>query len=110
MVQMIIRRATLNDQLWQASLLYLGIGCLLVALAPAPPSALAGLPGGGCGSGMKDCHGTCIDEDSLCCEDGSYGDAETCACCTGCIDSGCTSESTIVCVQDVEEYINSQDP
>jgi hypothetical protein len=35
----------------------------------------------GCGSGQQCCNGVCIDEDDICCDDGTYGNSNTCSCC-----------------------------
>jgi len=34
----------------------------------------------GCPDGEQCCGGECISEDMICCEDGTYGDADTCVC------------------------------
>lgn len=110
MISSIGRRITFSGQLWLASLFYLGVGSLLLAITPGPPSAVAGYPIEPCEDGEIDCHGTCIPEGHVCCEDGTHGDAGTCACCTGCVDSNCVGISTLICLEDVEQYLNNQNP
>jgi len=52
----------------------------------------------GCPEGQQCCGGTCISEVDICCEDGTYGDADTCSCCKDCTESSCVL-STISCVE-----------
>jgi len=50
----------------------------------------------GCPDGQQCCGGECISEDYLCCEDGTYGDANSCECLC-CEDCGSDSLTTIMC-------------
>jgi len=110
MVTKMIDKISFGGQFWLLALLYAGIGCLFLAFAPAPPAAYAQGSAGGCGPGQKECNGSCIDEDYVCCEDGTSGPGDSCACCTGCVDSNCVSESTLICVADVEAYTEEEVP
>ena len=53
----------------------------------------------GCPEGEQCCGGECISEDMICCEDGTYGNADTCEClcCESC---GGDSLTTVVCDDD----------
>lgn len=89
--------------------IYFVAALLLFINAPAPPTVLAqsGSPCDAetpCQSGEKCCHGTCIPSGDVCCENGTHGDGEECACCTGCVDDNCSTVSTVVCIDDVEGY------
>ncbi len=55
----------------------------------------------GCPAGYECCAGLCIPDGEVCCEDGTHGDAEECACCTGCVNDDCVTASTVVCIDDV---------
>jgi len=93
---------SLGGQFWLTSLLYIGIGSLLLAVAPDPPSAMAdGTPYGECEDDETECGGECIPDTNVCCDDGTYGDSETCVCCTGCTESACYNDSTVACESDL---------
>jgi hypothetical protein len=98
MVKRFSNAISLGGQFWLASMLYTGLGFLILALAPEFPSAMAdGNIYNPCPEGQINCGGSCIPNTMICCEDGTSGDAETCVCCTGCADAQCTNQSTIVC-------------
>jgi|GEM_PF-2134954 len=50
----------------------------------------------GCPDGQQCCDGVCIPSDYICCEDGTYGDADSCMCLC-CDDCGPDSLTTLVC-------------
>lgn len=107
-MERLLHKLSFGRSLSQATALYLLLGSLMLIFAPDPPSALAQGSGGGCGPGMKDCNGTCIEDYYVCCEDGTYAPGDTCTCCTGCDSSECIDESTVVCEEDVDDYFENQ--
>lgn len=110
---------TLGGQYVAAAVVYLGIALILsgstlldspLALAAAGSSSDCShvayeyhegewtpVTRDGCPDGQQCCGGECISEDYICCEDGTYGDAETCECL--CCDDDCGPEgtTTIIC-------------
>jgi len=50
----------------------------------------------GCPEGEQCCGDICISDSNICCEDGTYGDADTCACLC-CEDCDADSLTTIMC-------------
>lgn len=82
---------------------YLGLGLMLAALDLVSTPVVAGCdPYTICPPGYYCCHGNCVPENYVCCEDGSSGPGETCACCTGCYESTCVERSTVVYVDGSE--------
>ena len=82
-----------------AASVYLGLGLLLAALDPVSTPLVAECdPYTSCPPGSYCCHGNCVPENYVCCEDGSSGPGDACVCCTGCYESTCVERSTIVCV------------
>jgi hypothetical protein len=91
--------ATLGGRHAAAATMYLGLGLMLWGLLPGPAPLLAGCDGPeeGCSPGYMCCHGSCVPEDYICCEDGSAGPAGECLCCTNCAESTCTDPPTLIC-------------
>lgn len=90
---------SLGNRHFAAALMYSGLGLLLWGLHPGATAAQANCNGAeeACPEGQVCCHGTCIPDSHVCCEDGSSGDGQYCLCCTGCEDPECTDPSTVVC-------------
>ena len=99
---------TLGNQYVAATMLYLGLAVLLGGSTLLDhPQALASCTGcytvgpegqlvPGCPDGQFCCNGTCISSVNICCEDGTYGPANSCECLC-CEDCGPYNLVTIVC-------------
>ena len=86
-----------------ASLVYVGLGLIVVSALPDLPEARAsGTECDGetpCSSGEECCDGYCIPDDYVCCEDGTNGPQDTCACCAECSPTSC-SQTTVQCEEE----------
>ncbi len=99
MFRPLVGRLSFGGRFGAAALFYFGLGLIILGLSPRPTVAHASGDCSGedpCGEGYFCCHGTCIPEDYVCCDDGTNGPAETCVCCTGCTEE-CSDPSTLVC-------------
>ncbi len=83
-----------------AAAIYTGLGLLVLSALPGEGYVKASDSCDGysttCAEGYYCCHGTCVPNDYVCCDDGTNGPGSTCACCTGCTES-CSSPSTVAC-------------
>ncbi|QDU37415.1 hypothetical protein Mal4_17270 [Maioricimonas rarisocia] len=95
MTRSILRTASFRGRYYTAALFYIGLSLVLMGTVTAPGTGLASPSESGCGPGETECQGNCIPEDYLCCDDGSYGPAENCGCCTEC--ESCGGSSTYMC-------------
>jgi len=83
-----------------AAAIYAGLGVMMLnALPDGSTFVHANDSCGGsnsCAEGTYCCHGVCIPQNFICCDDGTSGSAEQCVCCTGCTET-CSTPSTIAC-------------
>ena len=81
------RMASFGGQYLPSGLIYLGMAFMV--WGTVPDVNLRAQAGGSCDenacpAGYYCCVGVCIPESSICCGDGTNGDATNCSCCTGC--------------------------
>jgi hypothetical protein len=87
-----------GERHFAATLAYLGLGLMLCALLSGSTPPLSGCDAyTPCEPGFKCCHGECVPDDYVCCEDGSAGPGESCFCCSDCAESSCTNPTTLLC-------------
>lgn len=102
----LIAGVSLGGRYWISSLLYGGMTLVTLGLWPEVPQLQASGCGGSmpsCPEGYYCCHGTCISEDYVCCDDGTTGPGDSCVCCTGCTTSQCYNTSTVACYDMYDE-------
>lgn len=102
-MKQIIKRLSFGERYVAAGFVYAGLGLVMLALSNGPSRALANTGCDGeynfCPPGEICCHGHCIPDTHVCCDDGTSGPAETCTCCTGCQEE-CSDPSTVVCEEE----------
>lgn len=99
MLRPLLNKLSFGGRFWLAGLFYLGLALVVAGVQPETARVYATSNCDGenpCGSGYFCCHGNCIPNGYVCCDDGSNGPSSTCICCTGC-ESQCSEPSTLVC-------------
>ncbi len=80
-----------------ASVTYVGLAIFVISVTPSVPEVHASgsecSEEDPCGAGEQCCDGYCIDENLLCCDDGTNGSSTTCLCCA--LEEG--EKTTILC-------------
>lgn len=61
---------------------YLVAGTLALVTLPDAVAPVHAQAESGCPEGYYDCHGSCIPNNEMCCEDGTHGSGTYCCCCS----------------------------
>lgn len=97
--------ASFGGRYMAAAVTYTGLTLAIAGIMPPASNVYAFDECETCSSGEQCCHGQCIPDDHICCDDGTSGPATIegggCLCCTGC-ESECSSSSTYVCAEGEE--------
>ena len=98
MLKKICEFISFGQNYFAASLVYLGLTLIICVTLPMSSHVRAqtnGCPEASCSSGQKCCHGICIPDSYICCEDGSNGPSANsygeCGCCRNCNPDMCTN-------------------